>query len=322
MKNIFFFCFLLAFTPAYGQGAFAELVLRNPKVKIKNKHDIYLQSITIDGSSDIFSTIHHHGVAFESDLVGYRIYFDKRQTIDLYGKYKQRLELKETQFYTDEEQKQNGYGDDVLWVGNTFGCGALRGWNGKEPTMIEKVKTRTQRIVCPGPDSVVVEIIDEKWKQTPSSIPVTLTERFTLHKGRRDVKIDCTFDLDSMTSVATTSVPRLQYSTGIINIKGSRELNNHHGLRGCWGTDWPAGSTDTIGKKRETVGLGIYVPPIYIKEEFTTTDNYGFVVEPIDGKLTYYITFCSDNEEFAGYHSEEAWFDYLNKWLAEIKRRE
>ena len=43
-----------------------------------------------------------------------RIYMDKRQTIDLYGKFHKGLELEQTQFYTSKEQKAQGYGADVL----------------------------------------------------------------------------------------------------------------------------------------------------------------------------------------------------------------
>ena len=59
-------------------------------------------------------------------MVAYRIYFDHRQTVDIYGKYNKGLELKQTQFYPDENQKKAGFGDDVLWVGSTLGLGTLR----------------------------------------------------------------------------------------------------------------------------------------------------------------------------------------------------
>ena len=48
----------------------------------------------------------------------------------------------------------------VLWVGQTFGLGAFRGWNGKEPTLIDPVRSRTQRIISYGPLRTIVEVID------------------------------------------------------------------------------------------------------------------------------------------------------------------
>ncbi|MGB4576226.1 MAG: DUF4861 family protein, partial [Paludibacter sp.] len=43
--------------------------------------------------NDMYNALHHHGIAFESALIGYRIYFDNKSTIDVYGKKKQQLEL-------------------------------------------------------------------------------------------------------------------------------------------------------------------------------------------------------------------------------------
>ena len=106
--------------PSYPARVYAEMVMRNDKVKEKNKQNNYVESITARGDcANSYNLLHHHGVCFESELNGIRIYFDKRQTLDLYGKFKKGLELQETQFYTSDEQKAAGYGDDVLWVGNT-----------------------------------------------------------------------------------------------------------------------------------------------------------------------------------------------------------
>ena len=101
----------------YPARVYAELLVRNSKVKEKNKHNNFLESITARGDcADPYHILHHHGVEFESELNGIRIYFDKRQTIDLYGKLQKRLELQETQFYTTKEQKAEGYGEGRgLW---------------------------------------------------------------------------------------------------------------------------------------------------------------------------------------------------------------
>ena len=94
------------------------------------------------------------------------------------GKFHKRLELKETQFYTSKEQKAQGYGDDVLWVGNTFGLGAFRGWDGQQPTMIDPVSSRTQRIISYGPLRTIVEVIDKNWKPYADKPAITMTIRW------------------------------------------------------------------------------------------------------------------------------------------------
>lgn len=288
----------------YPARVFAEMLVRNDKVKEKNKHNNFLESITARGDcANSYNIQHHHGVDFESELNGIRIYFDKRQTLDLYGKFQKRLELEATQFYTSKEQKAKGYGDDVLWVGNTFGLGAFRGWDGQQPTMIEPVRSRTQRIISYGPLRTIVEVFDRGWQIGKDRQKVNMTIRYTQYAGHRDTDVDVYFNL---------SVADYLFSTGIINVKDSEEFSDHQGLRGCWGTDWP--SSDHENFKPETVGLGIYIPQQYIKtEEPANKDNYAFVVGTSDNHLSYKVIYCSTNETF-GYHSAKEWFDFLKNW--------
>ena len=301
---------------SYPARVYADMLVRNTSDKKlkKNQQNNFLESITVRGdAADAYHIQHHHGVDFESELNGIRIYFDARQTLDLYGKYQKRLELQDTQFYTDAEQKAQGYGDDVLWVGQTFGLGAFRGWDGTKPTLVEPVRSRTQRIISYGPLRTIVEVVDRDWQAPltssishhPSSITMTL--RYTQYAGHRDTDVDVFFN---------KNVSDYRFSTGVINVKGSVEYSDRHGLRACWGTDYPA--TDTTKWKRETVGLAVLVPHKNIaSEEPANKDNYAFVVK-IDGThMAYKVNYTSANETF-GYHSAQEWFDYLKAWCREV----
>ena len=300
----------------YPARVYAEMVLSNTKDKKlkKNQQNNYIESLTARGDAAYtYNVQHHHGVDFESELNGIRIYFDARQTLDLYGKFKKQLELKETQFYTDDDQKARGYGDDVLWVGQTFGLGAFRGWDGQKPTLVEPVATRTQRIISYGPLRAIVEVIDKGW-QAPSAIShqpsaINMTLRYIQYAGHRDTDVDVLFNKD---------VSDYRFSTGIINVKGSEEFSNKKGLRACWGTDYP--STDTLKWKRETVGLAVLVPQQNIvSEEPANKDNYAYVLKVNGRKMSYKVTYTSANETF-GYHSANEWFDYLKAWCKEIQQ--
>jgi len=293
----------------YAPKVFTEMLMRNDKVKEKNKHNNFVSSLTVRGDcANSYNLLHHHGVAFESELNGIRIYFDKRQTLDLYGKFQKRLELEATQFYTSDQQKKEGYGDDVLWVGNTFGLGAFRGWNGQEPTMIEPVKNRTQRVIAYGPLRTIVEVVDQGWVADEQLPPVNMTLRYTQYANHRDTNVDVLFN---------RNVDDYRFSTGIINVKGSTEYSDKNGLRACWGTDYP--STDTVKWKPETVGLAILLSKEnIINEEPANKDNYAFVVGTKGQQLSYKITYCSANESF-GFHSDKEWFDYLKTWRKEVE---
>ena len=311
----------------YPARVYAEMVMANTKDKKLKKHqqNNYIEAITARGDAAYtYNLQHHHGVDFESELNGIRIYFDARQTLDLYGKYKKQLELQATQFYTTDEQKQQGYGDDVLWVGQTFGLGAFRGWDGQKPTHVEPVRSRTQRIVSYGPLRTIVEVVDRGWQaplsntqhpspntQHPSpnvqQLPLNMTLRYTQYAGHRDTDVDVLFNRD---------VSDYRFSTGIINVKGSEEFTDKRGLRACWGTDYPA--ADTVKWKRETVGLAVCVPQQNIvSEEPANKDNYTFVLRVNGDRMSYKVTYTSANEEF-GYHSARDWFDYLQAWRKEL----
>ena len=309
---------------SYPARVYAEMVLANTKDKTlkKNQQNNYIEALTARGDAAYtYNVQHHHGVDFESELNGIRIYFDARQTLDLYGKYQKRLELKDTQFYTSDEQKAQGYGDDVLWVGQTFGLGAFRGWNGEKPTLVEPVRTRTQRVISYGPLRAIVEVIDRGW-QAPSPItlrnatlserehpsPINMTLRYTQYAGHRDTDVDVFFNKD---------VSAYRFSTGIINVKGSEEFSDKGGLRGCWGTDYPA--ADTTKWSRETVGLGILIPKENIvSEEAANKDNYAYVLKVNGNHMAYKVSYTSDKETF-GFHQAKDWFNHLSAWKKEME---
>lgn len=296
----------------YPARVYAEMVLSNTKDKNLKKHqqNNYIESLTARGDAAYTYNIqHHHGVDFESELNGIRIYFDARQTLDLYGKFKKQLELKETQFYTPDELKDQGYGDDVLWVGQTFGLGAFRGWDGQQPTLVEPVRSRTQRVISYGPLRAIVEVVDRSWKVDAQREPVNMTLRYTQYAGHRDTDVDVFFNKD---------VTDYRFSTGIINVKGSEEFSDKKGLRACWGTDYPA--ADTIKWKRETVGLAVYVPQKNIvSEEPANKDNYAYVLKVDEKHMAYKVIYTSDNESF-GYHSAKEWFNFLKEWKKEVEQ--
>ncbi len=296
----------------YAPQVYVEMLLSNKKVKESNKQNLYISQLTVENGTNPYWTLHHHGAAFENELVAYRIYFDHRQTVDIYGKYKKQLELKQTQFYPDEEQKAAQYGDDVLWVGSTLGLGTLRGWDGNKPTMLTDVDKRSQRIISRGPIRTIVEVKDKGWTpqgERPDMRPIDMTALYTLYAGRRECSVDVKFD---------RPVGDYRFSTGFINVKNSTEFSDKKGLRGCWGTDWPVSAKDSVGHKRETVGLGIYIPEKYIvSEEPADKDNYAYVIKTDTDELHYKITFCSDNETF-GFHSDKEWYDFLKEWKTDI----
>ena len=296
----------------YPARTFAELCLpsRNKKLA-KNQQDIYLKSIAFDKrTKDPYHYVHSHGICFESDLVAMRVYFDHRQTIDLLGKINPGLVIEKTQFYPSEEQIAAGSGDDCLWVGNTYGLGALRGWNGRNQVLLNDLKYQEQRVISEGPLRAIVELDDRGWTPAPGLKPVNATIRYTIYAGHRDFDVDVFFN---------KNVSNYDFATGLINVKGSSEYADGKGLRGCWGSDWPTGKDD--GKhKLETVGLGIYVPAQMLAKQMPANkDCYTQVVRPIGNKLSYKLAYTSANETY-GPKGEKEWYEWLKCWKKQIEQ--
>lgn len=298
----------------YAKRTFADILLRNSKMKAKNKHDIYLSEFASLRGTNPFPVIHQHGAVLESELTAYRFYCSPRQSVDIYGKRKRQLELHDTEFYPDSVQLAAGYGDDVLAVRDGVGVGALNGWDGKQPVGFSDCDSRRQRIVVNGPLRSIVEITDQNWRPTPEAEPRTLTTRYTMIAGHRDCKVDVRVSVPKGFNL-TDQIRATPYFIGITHIKGQQSWTNGHGLLANWGTDYPVTGKDTLTHKMETVGLAVSIPPANILQTVHTQYDDGYLVSIPGGHLVYYIAFCSAKEE-QGYHSADQWFSALKAWKA------
>lgn len=265
--------------------------------------------VMVPGSDNVkhtYSMMYHHGVAFESELTGYRIYFDNRQSIDLYGKVRRQLELSTTNFYSQNFVSQ-GYGCDVLWAGQSVGLGSFRGWDGNNPTYVDSVEIRGQRILANGPLRTVVEIVDRGWYYQGQTL--SMTQRYTQYAGHRDVKVEIRFDRPLHDVTFCTGVQKLETdNVGFIL---------EDGLTGSWGSNLPD-KKDSITFPRETIGLGVYVAPRYIRSYLDHADNYLYILGNEGGtELSYHLTFCALKEE-KGYRSMKEWTSHLKAWARRL----
>jgi len=261
---------------------------------------------TLEASStadNMYNRMYHHGPAWESDKIAYRLYFDKKTTVDVYGKKKYQLELADTKWYPTDEQLANNYGDDILWVGNSVGVGTLKGWNGKEATHIDPMNKRTARIVINGNLRTVVDMAVEGWQYQGKSINVTA--RYIQYARRRDM-------VTQVIIGEPAARENLTFSTGVQKVRESLvQINEKGGIIAVWGTEYP--TPDTLKYARETFGLGVIVPQKNI-EKFTDDPlNHLFILknnkQPV---IEYYIAAASQKEE-EGYKTPAEFFAYMRE---------
>ena len=288
----------------YPARVYAEMLLRTSK---KNKY-AKGYAIYADGASDTYNVQHHHGAAFESELVAYRIYFNEKQTTDLYGKFHKGLELEESQFSPTGEQLKRGFGDDVIKVNSSCGAGTLRGWDGTQSTLIKPVAVRGQRILASGPVRTIVDAEVKGWQYQNKEL--NMINRYTLYAGHRDAQVDVLFD---------APLDKEVFCTGVQNITGHADMfSDHNGLVASWGTDWPV--NDTVKYKKETVGLATYIPKKYVVKETSDKENFLYTISaPGKSSFRYYTSFASCKETF-GYPDKEKWFAYVQEWKKALEQ--
>lgn len=288
----------------YPARVYAEMLFRTSK---KNKY-AKGYAIYADGASDTYNVQHHHGAAFESELVAYRIYFNEKQTTDLYGKFHKGLELEESQFYPTGEQLKRGFGDDVIKVNSSCGAGTLRGWDGTQSTLIKPVAVRGQRILASGPVRTIVDAEVKGWQYQNKEL--NMINRYTLYAGHRDAQVDVLFD---------APLDKEVFCTGVQNITGHADMfSDHNGLVASWGTDWPV--NDTVKYKKETVGLATYIPKKYVVKETSDKENFLYTISaPGKSSFRYYTSFTSCKETF-GYSDKEKWFAYVQEWKKALEQ--
>lgn len=312
----------------YDAKTFAFLSIRDRDKSAKQPKHLPIKSLTVPATSNPYQYAFPHGLLLESELIGYRVYADHRQSVDLYGHQQKQLELPTTMFYPTKEQKAAGYGDDVLYTGSTYGCGTLQGWNGKQNVMYDDVRTRTYTLVTDGPVRAIVRTVNKAWKMLPDSKPVDVTTDYIIYAGHRDVQVNVQF---------SRTVADLQLSTGVVDLMSQdcEKMTDKAGLLAIWGRAL-AGNNPKVYDEH-TVGIAVCVPRQNYKGESYFTDTprellgtfkedgkpvtpnqaYAMIVGTETDHLNYSFVATADTETF-GFGSKEAWYQWLKQWKKEL----
>jgi len=125
----------------------------------------------------------YDGMGWESEVTAWRLYFDKRNAIDLFGKRKPGLYLETYAAPGYNYQDESPIGRDIYAVGNALGIGAVGAWVDGKFAKVSDVAERNWRIVSTGPVRAIVEFSYKGWKVGGRT--VDLTSRMTQWAGER-----------------------------------------------------------------------------------------------------------------------------------------
>ena len=104
------------------------------------------------------------GLGWESSKNAWRLYFDPRNAIDLYGKRRDTmfLDFAATPEYAYHADTVNGR--DVFRIGNALGIGAVGAWVNGKLVKVSDVSSRSWKIISNGPVRSIIEISYEGWR--------------------------------------------------------------------------------------------------------------------------------------------------------------
>lgn len=328
---------LLASCAVQKPGVYAEMFVKSKTPQegyvphSAEGKDFYIKPVTeasFEPGVDSYHAMHHHGVAFENDWMAYRIYFDKKQTIDIYAKRTPGLELDACKWYPTDEQLAAGFGDDILRVSGAIGVGACKPWNGEKMIHFDDVELRTERIVSLSPREAVCEIVDSAWL-APDGARYNLTTRYTIFAGKRHAMVEVFLSpLPSHPSPLNTQLPTL--CTGVMGVPVGNKDNylTEDGLVGSWGTAFPV--NDTVKYARETVGLGVYVPKTYYAGNAQDKNNNLVLLQlaPLSTLHSalcttyyarYYLVATGLKENTPAGRTEQEWYAWLRRWSKRLR---
>jgi unsaturated chondroitin disaccharide hydrolase len=148
----------------------------------------------------------YEGPGWESELTAWRLYFDKRNAIDLYGKRRPGLYLDTFATPGYDYHAEMPIGRDIYRNGDAIGIGSVAALVDGKVVKVADVTERSHRIVSTGPVRAIVELTYKGWKVAGQEL--TLVSRFTQWAGERGFWHDVTMSPATATVRLVTGLPK------------------------------------------------------------------------------------------------------------------
>jgi len=158
-------------------------------------------------------TMKFDGLAWESEANAWRIYFDKRNAIDIFGKRRPGLYLEMFGAPEYVYHWESPLGRDIYRIGDAIGIGSVAALVDGKVVKVSDVAERKWRIINAGPVRVIVELTYKGWKVGERE--VNLTSRMTQWAGKHGFEHRITAEGASGLTLVTGVVrhPALQEKT-------------------------------------------------------------------------------------------------------------
>jgi len=228
------------------------------------------------------------GLGWESERVAFRIYFDPRNAIDIYGKRRPTLQLamyaSPDYAYHDESPE----GRDMFKVGDSIGIGAVAATVDGKLIKVADVKERKWRILSNGPVRSIVELEYDGWNVAGRIIQ--LRSRITQWAGERGFEH----------AISADSGNNFAFVTGLPVKPGIPPVNSEKDSPVTWIATWgeqvvAPGATATEEIQGQNLGLAV-LTTAHGAEPRDDAKNHLVVFHLKDSSATWYAMAAWDQE--------------------------
>lgn len=227
------------------------------------------------------------GLGWESERIAFRLYFDKRNAIDIYGKTRSILLL--NRFATPGYVYHNASPDgrDVFLVGDALGAGAVGAWVNGAAVRASDVRDRTWRIISTGPVRAILDVTYEGWNIAGKT--VTLRSRIVQWAGERGFT----------QTITSADAGDLAFAIGLTLRPQIPDLRSQSGAATPWLAMWgeqvvePANQAASPIQHGTNLGLAVIMAP-------------GVNASPNHDSRNYLLTFPLKNQA-ASWYTMAAW---------------
>src|SRR5436190_857599 len=239
-------------------------------------------------------TMKFDGLGWESEATAWRIYFDKRNAIDIWGKRRPGLYLEMFGAPEYVYQRESPLGRDIYRIGDAIGIGAVAALVDGKVVPVSDVAERKWRIISEGPVRVIVEVAYKGWKV--GGREVNLTSRMTQWAGERGFDHRVTAEGGEGITLVTGIVrqPDLQERV-FSSMAGAPAFT-----RLWWGHQvQEEGPSATAVRMLPDQNLGLAIIALGRESKASADDPLNLLVQPqfAGGRAEWYVTGAWDQED-------------------------
>lgn len=246
------------------------------------------------------------GPIWESEIVGYRFYFDWRNATDIFGKKVNGLVLREvgrhdTVASDDSYHHMQDWGMDIFKVGNSLGIGSIGMLNDGKVTKVAKTDSNFFELLSEGPVQAAFKTTYNGWEVGKNKYD--LESYISINAGSRFTKQELVVNNNAENLV-----------TGLAKYEGTSFIEKKN--PGAWSYIALYGA-QTLVDESDKLGIALFYNDNELAEVTEDEINHVVVLKPAGNKVTYY--YCAAwEQEPGGIKNEGEFVNYIDQELLKL----